>query len=286
LFLPRLRRAGGRPGQHTAKVDRSARIAPEGNVGAPVSVPLAYDCVRSTVGGGKQLIAEFDGAAEETVSQGQGAILRGELHGEGGDIAGAPLCVFSQVEGDAERQFLGIAITGSRGDYRFAIGDGPNRTLRAVYRPGQRRLLADARLRTQVKPTLRARKPVVHTGETAHLKGEIPGPRNDEVVIVLQVRQGDGWLAFRRYRTRGGGRFEADYLFRRTTRPTTYEMRAQVRETTGYPYVEGDSDPLYLRVLPKKRGKRCAKRRARRVSRSSNRCARKKGSSTRNRKHR
>jgi hypothetical protein len=187
------------------------------------------------------------------VAQGQGATLGGQLRGEGGDIAGAPLCVFEQVEGEATRRFLGIAITGTRGDYRFAIGAGPNRTLRALYRLGQRRLAAEARLLTQVKPALHARKQVVRTGEAAHLYGEIPGPRNDDVVIVLQVKQGDGWLAFRRYRTRGGGRFEADYLFRGTTRPTTYEMRAQVRESSGYPYVEGDSDPLYLRVLPKRK---------------------------------
>ena len=27
-------------------------------------------------------------------------------------------------------------------------------------------------------------------------------------------------------------------------------MRAQVRETVGYPYLQGDSDPLELRVVP------------------------------------
>jgi len=93
---------------------------------------------------------------------------------------------------------------------------------------------------------------VVRTGEAAHLYGQIPGPRNDDVTVVIQVRQGEGWLAFRRYRTRSGGRYEAEYPFHRTTQPTTYEFRAQVRESGGYPYLEGDSDPLYLRVLPKR----------------------------------
>lgn len=253
----------------------------EGNVGAPVTAPLSYDCVRSTVGGGQQLTADLGGEAQRQVAQGQGATLGGQLRGSGGDIAGAPLCVFEQVEGEATRRFLGIAITGSRGDYRFAIAAGPNRTLPVLYRPGQRRLAAEARLLTQVKPALHARKQVVRTGEAAHLYGEIPGPRNDDVVIVLQVRQGDGWLAFRRYRTRGGGRFEADYLFRRTARPTTYEMRAQVRESSGYPYVEGDSDPLYLRVLPKRKAvaARCpaGKRWAKKPRRGKPRCVRKVG---------
>lgn len=141
----------------------------EGNVGAPVSVPLSYDCVRSTVGGGQQLSADLDGAADKLVDQGQGATLRGELHGAGGDIAGAPLCVFSQVTGDGERQFLGIAITGSRGDYRFAIAAGPSRTISAVYRAGQRQIAAASTLRTRVKPTLRAARQIVRTGEAAHL---------------------------------------------------------------------------------------------------------------------
>jgi len=198
----------------------------------------------------------------------------------GGDIAGAPLCVFSQLAGDGERQFLGIAITGSRGDYRFAIAAGPSRTLSAVYRPGQRQIDAKATLRTRVKPTLRAARQIVRTGEAAHLSGEVPGPRNDDVVIVLQVKQGDGWLAFRRYRTRGGGHFEADYLFRRTTRPTTYEMRAQVRESTGYPYLEGDSDPLFLRVLPKRATARKACPAGRRLvkRRGKAKCVRKRAS--------
>jgi len=113
-------------------------------------------------------------------------------------------------------------------------------------------------VKTRVKPTLRARKSVIHNGQVAHLEGQIPGPRNDDVVIVLQVRQGKGWLAFRRYRTRRGGRFRAAYPFHRTTKTTTYEFRAQLRESGGYPYLQGDSDPIALKVLPKAK-RRCAK---------------------------
>jgi hypothetical protein len=143
-----------------------------------------------------------------------------------------------------------------------------------------------------VKPTLRAARSVVRNKTYARFSGEIPGPRNNEVVIVLQVRQGNGWLAFRRYRTRGDGRYELAYYFRRTTRPTVYEVRAQVRETVGYPYVQGDSDPILLRVLPdRKRGRanpaavrlrRCLKRaranpRWAKVKRAKARCAKRKG---------
>ncbi len=247
----------------------------EGNVGAPASVPLTYECGRSPVGGGAQLDAS---PSADTLAEGQDAALTGALRqSSGAPVAGAPLCVFEQVEGDPARHYLGLAYTDAAGDYRFAISPGPNRTLRAVYRPGNRRLVAQADVKTRVKPTLQARKPVIRNGQVAHLEGQIPGPRNDDVVIVLQVRQGKGWLAFRRYRTRGGGHFEAAYPFHRTSSPTTYEFRAQVRESGGYPYVEGDSDPLYLRVLPKQAkaaGHRCpaGKRWAKKPRRGKPRC--------------
>ena len=242
----------------------------EGNAGAPASVPLSYECARAPVGGGTALTA----ASAGTVDQDQGTALTGALRqASGTPVAGAPLCVFEQVEGDPHRRYLGLAYTDAAGNYRFAVSPGPNRTLRAVYRPGNRRLVATADAKTRVHPTLRARRSVIRNGQVAHLEGQIPGPRNDDVVIVIQVRQGKGWLAFRRYRTRGGGRYEADYPFHRTTRPTTYEFRAQVRETGGYPYLQGESDPIDLRVLPKAK-RRCPKGRRLTKRHGKARCAR------------
>jgi hypothetical protein len=223
----------------------------EGNQGAPVTAPLAYECVRSAAPGGARLDAGFGGQLSQTVPQGQGATLSGSLlDASGGPVAGAPLCVFARVTTDPGREFLGVAFTDAAGNYRFALAAGPSREAVVLYRDGQRRLHDSATLQTVVHPTLRARSAVVHNGEFAHLEGEVPGPHADGVVVVVQVRQGSGWLAFRRYTTRGDGHFEADYQFHRTTKPTDYEMRAQVRETTGYPYLQGESDPIVLHVVP------------------------------------
>ncbi len=249
----------------------------EGNQGAPITAPLSYECVRSPVGGA-QLDAGFGGPLAETVQQGQGATLTGALRSaSGAPVAGAPLCIFGRVSTDPGREFLGVAYTDLAGNYRFAIGAGPSREVEAAYRPGQRRLRAAATIQTVVHPTLRATSTVVHNGEVAHLEGGLPGPHNDGVVVVVQVRQGGGWLAFRRYTTRGGGRFEAEYRFRRTTRPTEYEMRAQVREAVGYPYLQGESDPITLRVVPGKAKhtagpRRCPPRRRRAGRRGKTRC--------------
>ncbi len=232
----------------------------EGNEGAPVSVPLSYECPRSPVLGGQQLTAEFGGSASKTVKQGEGATVNGVLQGLGGQISGAPLCVFSNPVTDADRDFLGMAVTGDHGEYHFAIPAGPSRKVSVLYRPNQRQVGAAATLLTIVHPTFRARSPVVENHHFAYFEGDIPGPHNNQVVIVLQVRNGKGWLAFRRYRTRNDGHYELAYKFNRTGRPTTYEMRAQVRQTTGYPYEQGNSDPLLLKVVPQRPGSPIAHR--------------------------
>lgn len=224
----------------------------EGNTGAPVSVPLAYDCGRSDVGGGAKLTAGLGrrGLETLTVQQKESAILSGGLVGAAGPIANAPLCVFSQVADHEDRPFLGVAITGSDGHYSFAIGAGPSRQLTVAYRPDQRELTADASLKTKVHPTFRLRSTrIENKRRPAVFIGRIPGPDNVNVVVVLQVKSGDGWRVFRRYRTRKGGRFVMRYLFTGTETPTTYLMRAQVGQR-GYPYEEGNSRTIPVPVVP------------------------------------
>lgn len=256
----------------------------EGNVGAPVTAPLAYDCMRSAMPGAQQLTASLGGHPELTVQQGQGTVLSGSLRGQAGSVATAPVCIYSRVATDSGHDFLGIAMTDQSGGYRFSVPAGPSRELIAIHRPDQRQLQASATVHTVVHPTLRARSLVVHNGEYGYFEGEIPGPHNDNVTIVLQVRSGKGWLAFRRYRTRIDGHYDLSYLFRRTSRPTNYEIRAQVREPGGYPYLQGDSDPLTLRVIPKSgkattkptaASKRCKKKARTLRRRGSKRCPKK-----------
>lgn len=227
----------------------------EGNVGVPAAAPLAYECVRFEGGEEEELAAltsglGASGASEEVVQQGTGSVLRGRLSGAHGDISEAPLCVFSRVLTDRSREFLGFALTGPDGGYRFAIPEGPSRQLSVRYRSGSREVASEAMIQTVVHPTFRAARRVVHNKHFARFSGEIPGPNNNQVVVVLQVKSGKGWRVFRRYRTREGGRFLMRYRFTRTTTPTTYLLRAQVRSTVGYPYLQGNSQPLPLRVVP------------------------------------
>jgi hypothetical protein len=224
----------------------------EGNVGAPSEAPLSYDCEKSGVGGGLTLTAGIGkhGDGELVVGQKEGSTLSGKLQGLGGQLANAPLCVFSRVVTDQSPTFLGIAMTGAGGEYQFAIGDGPSRDLEVVYRPDQRELAAHATLRTRVRPTFKPKEKVVQNGGYAEFKGAIPGPHAEKVIVVLQVKSGKGWRVFRRYETRKGGEYVMRYRFTQTRSATTYIMRAQVREQSGYPYEEGNSLSVPLRVEP------------------------------------
>jgi len=228
----------------------------EGNVGAPVSVPLSYECVRSDAGGGTALSSSVlrHGKRRRVLSQGQGAVLAGRLvDGGGRGVENAPLCVFSRVTTDPTPQFVGLALAGTDGNYRFHLPAGPSRELTVAYRSGQREVTTSTQVATRVKPAFRVRKRVVRNKRFARFVGCIPGPHRERVVVVLQVKRGHGWLVFRRYRTRKSGCFTVGYRFNRTTRPTLYLMRAQVRSQRGYPYLQGTSRPLRLVVLPKRR---------------------------------
>jgi hypothetical protein len=223
----------------------------EGNVGAPVKAPLTYDCVRSDVDGGLTLSAGLGKKADQTLvlKEGEGTTVTGKLQGAG-KLSDAPLCVFSNVVTDQERTFLGVAITGNSGDYTFAIGDGPSRDIAVVYRPGQRELATTTTLVTKVRPTFTLGRKTVRNKGVAVFKGAIPGPHNEKVVVVLQVKDGKHWRVFRRYQTREGGKFVMRYRFTQTSTPTKYRMRAQVPDQSGYPYAGGNSAPKTQIVTP------------------------------------
>ena len=225
----------------------------EGNVGVSTTAPLAYECMRSDISGGTAVTSGLGekGTAEEIVDQGDGSTIRGRLTGAGGGVADAPLCVFSRVVTKDARDFLGVAVAGSDGDYQFAIPPGASRELSVAYRSGSREVSSRATLQTIVHPTFKVYKKVIRNKSSAKFLGSIPGPDNNNVVVVLQVKRGKGWLAFRRYRTREGGEFTVPYKFNKTKVATKYLMRVQVRNQSGYPYLQGNSDNLTLIVLPK-----------------------------------
>lgn len=227
-------------------------LVPGAGSGDSTSVPLANGCPRSSLEGGLVLSSGLGSTRSETavVTQGEGATLSGYLRGEGAGVAGATVCVFARVFSEEDSQLLGIALTDQNGRYEFPLAPGPSRSLTAVYRTAQGQLSAATLLQTRAVPVLRLGSSTIFNKHYAHFSGQIPGPDNDGVIVVLQVKRGHGWLVFRRYSTRSGGKFTMRYLIQRTFSPTIYQFRAQVLGGPAYPYLPGNSEVKELRVLP------------------------------------
>lgn len=137
-------------------------LVPGAGSGESTSVPLANSCPHSGVEGGSVLSSGLGSTRSETavVMQGEGATLSGYLRGEGVAVAGATVCVFARVLSEDDSQLLGTAPTDQNGRYEFALPPGPSRSLTAIFNK-----------------------------HYAHFNGQIPGPDNDGVVVVLQVKK-------------------------------------------------------------------------------------------------
>jgi hypothetical protein len=228
-------------------------VVPAGTTTASISVPLD-GCPRSEVSGGVAMLSAGLGPDLETtavVDYGEKSILGGVLLGnDGRRVSNAFICIYARVTTDDTTELVGTATTDSNGRYEFSLPNGPSRDLTAVYESDQGQLTAWALLQVRASPTLRLADSTVQNKSLAFFSGTIPGPHNDGVVVVLQVKSGKGWRVFRRYSTRDGGRYALKYRFTQTFQPSTYLIRAQVAGAPGYPYLPGNSAPKKLRVYP------------------------------------
>jgi hypothetical protein len=227
-------------------------LSSESSLGETISIPLANNCPRSDVQTGSSLTAGLGSNQAETlvVDHEEGATLSGSLFGAGGGVAGALICIYSTVTTEEEGELLGVAVTDQNGLYEIAVPPGPSRTLTAVYKNDQGQIDSWTLLQSRTAPVLRLQSSVIHNKHFAYFSGEIPEPDSDGVIVALQVKRGKGWLVFRRYSTRNGGKFSMRYRFTRTFAPTAYVVRAQVLGAPEYPYLGGNSQELTLRVLP------------------------------------
>jgi hypothetical protein len=227
-------------------------LSPVSGHGESISLPLANTCPPSDAQGGSRLSAGLGTNQAETVAINywEGTTLSGWLSEGDRGVAGASICVYSRVTTEGNAELLGVLTTDQNGRYEIAVPPGPSRTLTAVYKSEEGRLEAWALLQSRAAPTLQISDNVIHNKHFAYFNGEIPGPDNDGAIVVLQVKRGRGWLVFRRYSTREGGKFSMRYPFTRTFTPTTYTVRAQVLGAPGYPYLEGNSAERSLHVLP------------------------------------
>ena len=217
------------------------------------NIEVDNSCTPSSVPGGSDLSAVFPRSDSDTVDvkAGQGAALTGQLTDKSGNpVAGATLCVQEGIVGQG-LESVGTLTTKSNGRYTYGVAPGPNRNLRVGYRFNRDQVQRTAHFNSRLAPKLKLSKRTVKNGRGVKLYGSIPGPSNNERVVILQARypHSKRWNTFDKAKTDATGAYVLRYRFTSTFVTTNYRMRAVVPEQNGYPYDGGASRPKKIKVI-------------------------------------
>lgn len=212
-------------------------------------------------GGLKSPGARKSGAAGSglTVDFGTAAAVRGRLtdaHGVG--VSGRSIAVVARPSAPIgrapERRRV---VTDRHGRFESPLPPGTSRRVFAAFHGGggfasaPRRSLA---LRVRAGVTLTATPRGLRTGESVTFDGQVdPGaariPKRGKVVAIEYLEHDTGrWRPALDARTDPKGRFEVHYRFRYVTGEARIRLRATALPEAGWPYAEGSSQPLIVRV--------------------------------------
>jgi hypothetical protein len=231
-------------------------IGPANEGCATQEVKVDDSCGESSVSGGEDLHAVFgrNHRQQTTVANGHPAMILGRIEGPGGTpLAGAGICVTARtlVHG-ATRVPLATVVTNAEGHFSYRLPPGPNRVIALAYRHESFQVERHLRYNARAFPSLGVSATDLHNGQWVHFRGRLSPPDRRGRVVVLQanVKGSKRWITFRKATSAHGGIFEANYHFISTTRPTYYRFRAVVPTQGGYPWAEGHSDAVTVRVNP------------------------------------
>ena len=174
----------------------------------------------------------------------------------GAPIAGAQLSVISETLAmGATPVAAGTVTTDARGRFRFAVPVGPSRTIRVAYKwfheSAQHTHTTTVTVNVVPRVTMKADRPRVRNGQSVRFMGKVAGaPRDARKVVELQARVDRTWQTFGTARLRSNGTFSYPYRFTRTSRPTVYQFRANVKSERGWPFLSGQSRATKVAVRP------------------------------------
>ena len=159
------------------------------------------------------------------------------------DRDGARAATRASAKTDAGGQFVYDAPAGLSGAIAFSYRMHLDSADEAARYEVRVRMTAGVRL--SVDPTRTRNKHAVTF--TGRILGSPPRHRK---VVELQARSEGRWVTFATARSDGSGRYRYRYRFERTFSRQTYGFRAVVRNETGWPYLTGSSNRVYVTVAP------------------------------------
>jgi 5-hydroxyisourate hydrolase-like protein (transthyretin family) len=173
------------------------------------------------------------------------------LNRDGQGIAGADVQVLSRSEVSPE-QLVAVLHTDNSGSYTYTATGDTSRILRFACAGSSSILPAQAEVRLQVPAvsSLHVSRRHVLNGHAVTFSGRVrtlPVPAGGKL-IELQVLLSDRWQTFRTARTDQAGRWALPYRFARTRGLQHYRFRAGLPHEAGYPFTDGRSRSVGVRV--------------------------------------
>jgi hypothetical protein len=184
---------------------------------------------------------------------GKRARVRGRLtNTEGEPIPNARICVSARPRAaGAALRADGRVKTNDKGRFSYKLKRGPSRDVHFVYRVGDGAVSDSVSVRVRAPVRFGASQRTLANGQAVTLRGRLragPYPKRG-VVVELQAKRGSKWQSFGTTRTNRRGRYRFRYRFTRTTGVQNYSLRARVPRQSTYPYSNGASRPVTVRVV-------------------------------------
>jgi hypothetical protein len=230
----------------TVCVSDYANQGPGNTTCASQDVHTDNSCPSSPVAGGVRLGARFAPHAglRATINSRQRIRVSGRLrNSDSGAVPGALICLQTRLAARGSGfRLVKTDLTDRSGLFSIRLPFGGNRAVRVEYRYDFLQLRKELTLRVHAQPSFHVRPHHSHNDGVIHFRGKVPGPRNDDRVLVLQARGpgSDEWIRFKTPSTDLNGVFHARYRFGSSSN-VAYRFRALLQPQRGYPYLRGVS---------------------------------------------
>jgi hypothetical protein len=170
---------------------------------------------------------------------------------DGQGIADAEVQVLSRSDTSPE-QLVAVLHTDAAGNYTYTATGSTSRVLRFAYAGSPLIVPAQSEVRLQVPAasSLQVSRRRVLNGQAVRFSGRVrtlPVPVGGKL-IELEVFLSGRWQTFRTARTDGAGRWALPYRFARTRGVQRYRFRVELPHEAGYPFTDGASRSLEVRV--------------------------------------
>jgi len=239
-----------------AKPAVAADAPPAAPAATPAAAPRPCNGDRCSATARITIKAGTKGSQTIAVRYGGRAHIVGRLLAPNGDpIAGATIDVVAARDNGAARSAIrATARTDAAGEFSYDTPAGMSGAVAFSYRMHldstdeaaryEVRVRVMAGVRLAVSPTrTRNKHSVTFTGRV------LGSPRGHRKLVELQAFSDGRWVTFATTRSRNG-RYRYSYRFERTFSRQTYRFRAVVRSETGWPYLTGSSNRVYVTVSP------------------------------------